>query len=122
MISKAENIEKILAPGTTDRRRNPRYEFAAEVEVVDTEAGMAVRGRTADLSHGGCYVDTMNPLPPNTLVKLRLRKWDQSFEAQAKVVYSATGLGMGLMFVGVDPKQQWTVDSWIKELGRQQPC
>jgi PilZ domain len=116
-------VESTIADSTEarplERRRNPRYPFIADVQVLVPNSGIAVPGRTADLSSGGCYVDTINPLPPDTLVKVRLSKWDRSFEAQAKVVYSAVGMGMGLMFVAVDLEQRQTMESWMGELGRQ---
>jgi len=102
-----------------ERRRSPRYAFIADVEVLEPNSGIAILGRTADLSRGGCYVDTINPFPADTVVKLRLTKWHRSLEAQAKVVYSAVGMGMGLMFVAADPEQRWTMESWMNELGRQ---
>lgn len=105
-----------------ERRRNTRYAFTADVELLEPNSGIAIPGRTADLSRGGCYVDTINPFPADTVVKLRLTKWDRSFEAQAKVVYSAAGMGMGLMFVTVDREQRLTMECWIAELGRRQPC
>jgi hypothetical protein len=105
-----------------ERRRNPRYAFIADVQILELNSGMALKARTADLSGGGCYVDTINPFPTATLVTLRLTKSDQSFEAQAKVVYSAVGMGMGLMFVAVDREQQQTLKGWLDVLGRQQLC
>lgn len=120
MISTTERIKTSNLAKPLDRRRNPRYTFTAEVEVSDPTSGISVRARTADLSWGGCYIDTLSPLAPETVVKVRLTKWERSLEAQAKVVYSATGMGMGLMFVSIDPTQRWTMESWITELGREQ--
>jgi hypothetical protein len=115
-------IDSSAKAAVVERRRYPRYECTADVEILDHESGIVtVLGRTADLSGGGCYVDTVNPLAPETVVKLRLTKWHQSFEAQAKTVYSRVGMGMGLMFVAVDSTEQATLESWIDELGRTQP-
>jgi hypothetical protein len=119
MINTAEGaISDSAEAGPVERRRNTRYAFIAEVELLEPNSGMAIKGRTADLSYGGCYVDTINPFPPDTTVKLRLRKSDRSFEAQAKVVYSTVGMGMGLMFAAVDREQRQTMECWINELGR----
>src|SRR5271155_1307581 len=108
------------ATSSPERRRNPRFAFIAESQVSDPNSGISIMGRTADLSYGGFYVDTINPLPPATLVKVRLTNWDQSFEAQAKVVYSAPRMGMGLAFVAVDRQHLRTLESWIDKLERQQ--
>lgn len=123
MITEMESaMGSSMAARPQERRRSKRYGFRAEAKVVDTKSGMTLPGRTSDLSCGGCYVDTINPFPENTLVSVRLEKWERSFEAQAKVVYAAVGMGMGLMFVSVDPKQRLIMDWWMSELGLQQPC
>jgi PilZ domain len=117
MISATENaFASAVYAKRFDRRRTPRYAFTADVELVDLESGMALAARTADLSRGGCYVDMFSPLPANRIVKLRLTKWHQTFEALAKVVYSATGMGMGLAFTAADSTQQLIIESWIAKL------
>jgi hypothetical protein len=123
MVNTTESaIDRSAKAALLERRRYPRYECTADVEILDHESGIVTPlGRTADLSSGGCYVDTVNPLAPETVVKLRLTKWHQSFEAQAKTVYSRIGMGMGLMFVAVDSTEQATLESWIDELGHPQP-
>jgi hypothetical protein len=101
-----------------ERRTHPRYPCTAAAEVVDTQSGARMNGRTSDIGRGGCYVDTINPFPVGTAVKIHLTKDEQSFVAQGKVVYGMSGLGMGLMFTSVDPEQLWTLQRWITELGR----
>jgi len=121
MINTAESaMGSSTATSSPERRRNPRFAFIAESQVFDPNSGISIKGRTADLSYGGFYVDTINPLPSATLVKVRLTNWDQSFEAQARVVYSAAGMGMGLAFVAVDREQLRTLEIWIHKLERQQ--
>jgi PilZ domain len=123
MIVTMESTTQSSAPvNPMERRHNKRYTFRAEAKVVEMESGMTLPGRTADLSCGGCYVDTINPYPAGTMVNVKLENWDRSFEAQAKVVYAAMGLGMGLMFVAVDPKHRSTMEWWMAELGQRQSC
>ena len=123
MMSTAEiTIGTSAGPGRIERRRNPRYPFRAEVQIVDLESGMTMSAHTSDFSRGGCYVDTFNPLPEDTVVKLRLTKWQQTLETQAKVVYSSVGMGMGLMFGVLDASKQAIVESWLTQLCGAQPC
>jgi PilZ domain len=103
-----------------ERRRNPRFAFIAEVQVLEPRWKTAITARTSDLSLGGCYVDTINPFPPSTLVNLRLRKWDRTFDAQAMVIYSTPGMGMGMEFLAVNQEQREVLEGWIRELGLQQ--
>jgi hypothetical protein len=109
-------------PGRNERRRTPRYLFTAEVEIVDLESETKMNARTSDFSRGGCYVDMFNPLPENTVVKVRLMKWQQTLEAQAKVVYSLAGMGMGLMFGVLDATQQAVVESWLTQVCGAKAC
>jgi len=101
-----------------ERRTHPRYPCTAAAEIVDAGSGARINGRTSDIGRGGCYVDAINPFPAGTAVKVRLTKDNQSFVAQAKVVYAMSGLGMGLAFTSADPEQLWTLQRWITELGR----
>jgi hypothetical protein len=107
-----------VASVPAERRNHPRYPCTAAAEIVDAVAGARIHGRTSDIGRGGCYVDTINPFPVGTAVEIHLTKDDQSFVAQAKVVYGMSGLGMGLMFTSVDPEQLRTLQRWITELGR----
>jgi PilZ domain len=106
----------------TERRRSPRYSFTAEIEIVDPESGTKITARTSDFSRGGCYVDMFSPLPQHAVVKLRLTKWHQTLETQARVVYSSVGMGMGLMFSAFDAAQLAIVETWLTQIRGVQPC
>lgn len=75
-----------------------------------------MQGRTADLSEGGCYVDTMSPFPAETRVRVRITRAQRSFESQATVVYSVAGMGMGLRFEATEPQQLVSLRKWVSEL------
>src|SRR5467141_3086928 len=111
--------EKAAEPSTVlagaDRRTHPRYEFVASVEVVAPESGARIETRVRDLSQQGCYVDTNNALPLGTVTGVRITKETQLFEAEARVVYSRAGKGMGLMFTAIEPEQIRTLETWLAE-------
>jgi PilZ domain len=123
MMSAAEiTMGTSAGPRPIERRRNPRYPFMADVEIVDMESGMKMVAHTSDFSRGGCYVDMFNPLPEDAVVTLRLTKWQQTLETQAKVVHSSVGMGMGLMFGVLDAAQRAIVESWLAQLSGVEPC
>jgi hypothetical protein len=95
------------------QRRVPRYPFVAAAEVLAESSGSRMSARISDLSVAGCYVDTINPLPDGTLVHVKIFTEMQTFEAPAKVVYSHTHLGMGLMFGEVQPNAQVVLQDWL---------
>lgn len=103
------------APSAADRRVHPRYALPAAVEVVATGSGEQIQARLRDLSLQGCYVDTERPFALETAVQARIRRGARSFEAEARVVYTRTGSGMGLMFTAVEPGQAATLHGWIAE-------
>lgn len=104
-----------VAPAGADRRTHPRYAFTAAVEVVAAPSGARIETRVRDLSQQGCYVDTDSPLPLETAADVRITKGAKSFEARARVVYTQSGKGMGLMFTGIEPRQLGTLETWLGE-------
>src|ERR1700689_4106534 len=78
-----------------ERRRDLRYPLTAPAEVFEPLSQTKLRARISDISLGGCYVDTINPFPVSTVVKIRLTKEGTTFEADASVMLSQVGLGMG---------------------------
>jgi PilZ domain len=104
-----------------ERRTYPRYHFTAAVEALDQNHRTRMNARTSDIGRGGCYVDTYCPFPLKTGVKLRLTNEKSSFVAEAKVVNSKIGMGMGLEFVSVEPQQMQVLDKWIGELSGSAP-
>jgi hypothetical protein len=64
----------------------------------------------------GCYMDTINPFAKDAAVTLTVTRDNQSFKTQAKVVYSKTGMGMGLLFTAAEPDQLRILGSWLNEL------
>ena len=109
-------IDSSAEPDPHERRRHARYPFTATVEAVEPKSQTRIQGRTSDLSRGGCYVDSISSFPAGSVVKMRLTKEMRSFEAQAEVVYSVVGMGMGVKFTDADPEQLWTVEKWVGEL------
>lgn len=96
-----------------ERRRSPRFSFIASAEVLAENNSSRLDARISDISATGCYVDTINPLPDGTAVRLRIFNETQSFEAPATVVYSHTHLGMGLRFGEVASNSQSVLRDWL---------
>jgi len=106
----------ILSKGKTmdqERRQVPRFPFIASAEVLSESAGTRLAARISDISAGGCYVDTINPLMDGTAVRLKILTETRVFEARATVVYSHTHLGMGLRFGEVLANSQDVLRNWL---------
>jgi hypothetical protein len=104
------------ATSTADRRGNARVQFTATAEVVELSSGARFSTRTTDLGPGGCFVDTMVPFPVGSIVQVSLEKGKTRFETGGRVVYSQSGLGMGIAFSELTPEQTSALEHWIGQL------
>src|SRR5215469_17139879 len=96
-----------------ERRRSPRFPFIASAEIHEENNGSQLSARVSDISATGCYVDTINPLPGGTVVRVKIFNETQSFEAAATVAYSVLHLGMGLCFREVPPSSRDVLREWL---------
>jgi hypothetical protein len=103
---------------TTDaeRRGGDRHLVIASAEVVELSSGARFATRTTDLGPGGCFVDTLTPFPVGSKVRVTVYKTNSRFETLGVVVYSQAGLGMGVAFDALEPKQRAALDAWLSEL------
>lgn len=99
-----------------ERRYTIRYSIALPAEAMDLEKGTRCSGRTVDLSTGGCFIATNNPLPLRTRVKLRLLQGKETVEILATVRVLKPGTGMGLEFLEIDPPQFAILQRWLAPL------
>ena len=89
---------------------------SAEVTELDSGSNARLLVRTSEVGLGGCYIDTLNPFPEGTSVRLRILRDTGAFETSAKVVYTDRGCGMGLAFSEMPPSQRSLLESWLAEL------
>ena len=106
---------KTSAPAK-ERRGGARYTVSADAVVVEPRSQTRLKGRAADLSLTGCYLDATNLFPSGTSVGLRLTCEGHSFACEARVAYSLPGMGMGVAFTKISPDQATELRRWIAEL------
>ena len=99
-----------------DQREAPRYPLILVAEVTGLTESTVLNARSSDVSRTGCYIDTLNPVPPGSQVRVRLRRGDEVFEAGARVAYICAGLGMGVTFEKNAPQDQLAIlDGWLSK-------
>src|SRR5437764_12964717 len=81
----ARNKPSDAKTAAAERREARRYAFICPAELIDLAGSTRISARTADLSLRGCYIDTLNPLPLGTRVRLQLTKNGQRVEFRAEV-------------------------------------
>jgi hypothetical protein len=97
-----------------DKRSANRVAFIAAVEVTEVATGTRLSARTSDLSRTGCYIDTLNPTPSKTVVRVRLTHNGEALDVPGRIVYVSPGLGMGVRFDDdLLPAQLNVLDRWV---------
>jgi hypothetical protein len=104
---------------TVERRSAPRHAMVLAAEVVELPRGAKLNARTADISRTGCYIDTLNPVPQGSEVRVRLTHGAETFVTVGRVVYVSYGLGMGIAFGNVEEEQLARLDRWFSETDRE---
>ena len=104
------------------RRAHPRFSFFADAEVTLGD-GTSVRAQLAELSSRGCYIDTLEPIPTRTKLRLRICDGVSTCELDGKVLYLHSGggfgiFGMGVLFEEMGAEQHCSINGWISELAR----
>ena len=99
-----------------DRRRDARFEcnLLTEYSAVDSEA--ATRARCTDISRGGCYVETAQPLPVSTRLRVQLSNGTIHFHSDAEVRSTHPSLGMGIRFTEMSPEDRESLNGLLSTL------
>ena len=103
--SKGANPTKV-ATSRAERRDGDRHPLIAAADVVELRSGTRFSSRTTDLGPGGCFLDTLIPFEAGAKVRINIREGQHRFEATGVVIYSQSGLGMGVSFDPLKPEQQ----------------
>ena len=93
-----------------------RCPFVASAEVTELSSGTLLSGRTSEIGLGGCYVDSLNPFPEGTHVKLKILRDQGVFETKARVAYCHARFGMGLAFTDMTRDQLALLEAWLTEI------
>lgn len=103
-----------LFPERFNRRGSPRIALSIPVQY---RFGSVAAGLTLDLSHGGLALRTTSPLEASVKVHVRFRIPGRSrdVEADGRVAWSDTRVGMGIQFSGVEPTDQTAIDEFVDE-------
>ena len=85
-----------------ERRHRRRFEACLPVEVRSADAA-PVRAEISDISLNGCYVNTLFPVPLDSIVSIVFWLGDDKMVARGKVRTSVLGVGCGIEFVDLSP-------------------
>jgi len=83
-------------------RKSDRVRVNCPVEVKEKDVAAAIRCSMADISPGGCYVETVLPFPVSTALELSFSPQGFPVHAKGLVQYVHPGMGMGIKFTWKD--------------------
>lgn len=104
---------------TVERRSAPRHAMVLAAEVIELSRGAKLNARIADISLTGCYIDTLNPLPQGSEIRLRITHGDETFVTLARVVYVSPGMGMGVTLISLEDQHLSCLARWFSESGNE---
>jgi hypothetical protein len=99
-----------------ERRRAQRFPFSATAEVLDVKVDSRIRSQVRDLSSGGCYLETADPLPPGTNVLVEIYTDTDFLETHATVAFLEPNQGMGLAFSVMQPYFASVLAKWLAQV------
>ena len=100
--------------GKQERRGYSRLKVRVPVE-MQVEDAAPVRGATSDLSAGGCYIETMFPLPAGTTLDMKLQL-ENTLLVAATVVTCDPQVGNGIRFERMLPEDHAELQSYLEKL------
>ena len=97
-----------------DRREHDRVKIKVPIEIYVEGSDSPLRGATSDLGLGGCYTETIFPLPIGTNLELKLQLAD-TLVLLGTVVTSDPQVGNGIRFSRMLPEDIEQLRAFLKE-------
>ena len=122
-------VEEKQAPARKDtstskspeRRRNRRYSCMGRLQLRTAEAESDMYFKLTDISMGGCYGETLSPLPVGTLVSVVCSVGDVEFTADGVVRTTHPSMGNGIAFTKTSADDWKKLANVIQQLGGEHP-
>ena len=113
-----ENLEYIGTDApVSGRERRKAVRVTRSLEIQYTAAGVTIRGRVSDISEGGLFIDTTNPLEVGTLVhysfSLPVRNCPVIIKGRARVTWTQHMVGMGIQFLDMSREDRDRIKYWV---------
>lgn len=112
-----QHILKLIASQSGERRTSKRVSLVAQVRKIEPKE-MAV-GYSKDVSVGGMFIETEDPLAAGeqALIRFKLYPDGPILESRAEIVYGIERQGMAVRFVGLPAETREQIQRFIDEQG-----
>lgn len=108
----------LLAVGNSQRNL-PRYPCRLGTEIHGAGSKVAQHCHLSDLSAEGCYVETSDPFPTDTALKIIVRAEGVRLSLEGKVRITHPGYGMGVQFTSQKQSQREQLQRLIEHVQAQ---
>ncbi len=96
-----------------DRRKYGRIKLRVPIMIQPDSGDGPMRGATADLSLGGCYIETIFPLPIGTNLDVQLSAGNTILIA-GTVVACDPQVGNGIRFIKMLPEDREALEAFVR--------
>lgn len=96
-----------------ERRDHVRVRISVPVQIETDAANGPIRGSTSDLSLGGCYIETIFPLPTGTHLDLQMFI-GTTLVIAATVVTCDPQVGNGIKFTRMLPEDRDALEAFLE--------
>lgn len=97
-------------------RQHARFKAAVPIELRPMGGPTPLRGQTADICLGGCYVEMIFTQEVSTLVDLSLWLGDSKIYVQAEVVSKHPSFGNGFRFIHLTKDGAGKLSDYLESL------
>jgi hypothetical protein len=104
------------APVGSERRRDPRFSVQVQIELHEEGSDIPIRGETAYLSRGGCYLQLTLTLALGACLRGRLWLDDSVVGFRGRVVTLHPQFGNGIVFVEFEGDGDQVLASYLEKL------
>jgi hypothetical protein len=118
---------RAIRPGDIDagsrfatKRTVPRYPIHAHAVIVEPIARTELSATTSDISVKGCFLESVDRLPANTVIQISIEQAAETFETWARVAHVQAGHGSGIAFFNTAAEQQLRIEKWVAKLRKSQ--
>ncbi|MGH9745518.1 MAG: PilZ domain-containing protein [Candidatus Acidiferrales bacterium] len=98
------------------KRSAPRYPFSARTVVTEPLTRTKFMSRTSDISIKGCYLESLDQLPRNTVIRISIEHAGESFETWGRVAHVQARSGTGISFFDTSVEQLRTIVEWVAQI------
>lgn len=103
----------------SNRRRFHRHKVSLPLEIRDERVNMPIRINATDVSGNGCYIESMQPLPRGTVLRVDFWMDSEHVKISAVVRTCDPGVGNGIEFTGLPLESKARLQSYLDAIDPQ---